>query len=213
MMSLEPTDRLHFIFATNNPGKVKEIKPLFESAGFELKSLADLGLSFEPEETGDTFLENAMIKAVETLEFLQQHGHDGFAVLADDSGLCINALGGQPGVDSANFMGRETPYEVRNSWIVQQLAQGSDRAAKFKCVIACAFDDGVVLSTEGEVHGEIAQTPAGEGGFGYDPVFYLPEYGKTMAELPLEEKNKISHRGLALKLMLEALKNENLTNQ
>jgi len=210
MMRLEcnknSIDRPMFLFATNNPGKVKEIKPLFESAGFELKSLADLGLSFEPEETGDTFLENAMIKAVETLEFLQKNGHDNFVVLADDSGLCINALGGDPGVDSANFMGRQTPYEVRNAWIVEQLASAADRAAKFKCVIACAFDDGMVLSTEGEIHGEIAQAPAGCGGFGYDPIFYLPEYGKTSAELSLEEKNKISHRGVALKLMIETLK-------
>ena len=201
-----------FVFATNNQGKMKEIKPIFEQAGIEIISLADLGLSFEAEEDGDTFEENAMQKAVETVDFLWENGYDDMAVLADDSGLCITALDGEPGVDSANFMGRETPYDVRNAHIIGQLNGKPDRSAKFVCVIACALPSGVMLTTIGEVHGEISAEPRGEGGFGYDPIFYLPDMGKTMAELTPAEKNGISHRAQALKLMIEALQDENIAD-
>ena len=197
------------IFATNNAGKMKEIKPMFEQAGIELLSLADLGLSFEPAEDGDTFEENAMQKAVETMDFLFDNGYEDMAVLADDSGLSITALGGKPGVDSANYMGREMPYEVRNAHLIAELGTDPDRTAKFMCVIACALPSGIMLTTVGEVHGEIATEPCGTGGFGYDPIFYLPSHNKTMAELSAPEKNSISHRGQALKLMLEALCDEN----
>jgi len=198
-----------YVFATNNAGKMKEIKPIFEQAGIELLWLADLGLLFVPEEDGDTFEENAMQKAVETVDFLYENGYDDMAVLADDSGLCITALGGEPGVDSANYMGRETPYEVRNAHIIGELDGKPDRTAKFMCVIACAYPDGVLMTTVGEIHGEIAAKPCGKGGFGFDTIFYLPDHGKTMAELTPAEKNKISHRGQALKLMIEAIRCEN----
>jgi len=194
-----------FVFATNNPGKVKEIQPIFAQANLSLKSLADFGLSFEAGEDGDTFEHNARQKATETLEFLQKNGHGNVAVIADDSGLCINAMGGLPGVDSANFMGRETPYNVRNAHIIDELQFSPVRAAKFVCIIACAFPCGKTITTTGEVHGHIAQKPMGSGGFGYDPIFYVPQYSKTMAELTPEEKNEISHRGQALKKMLEVL--------
>jgi len=199
---------MKYLFATNNPGKIKEIKTIFEAIGLEVITLSDLGLSFEPDEDGDTFEENAMQKAVETADFIFDNGLDDIAVLADDSGLCVTALNGEPGVDSANFMGRETPYEVRNAHIVNELANAADRSAKFMCVIACAFPNGVLLTTEGEVVGEIAAKPDGIGGFGYDPIFFLPDKGKTMAQLSASEKNDISHRGAALSLMLEALKDE-----
>ena len=205
-----------YVFATNNPGKVKEIKPIFEhafqNAGATLISLADLGLFLEPGEDGDSFKDNACQKALETLDFLRKNGHENMAVLADDSGLCITALGGEPGVDSANFMGRDTPYDVRNAHIISRLSNEADRTAKFMCVIACAYPNGKIITTTGEVHGEIAQSPGGKGGFGYDPIFFLPALGKTMAELSPEEKNKISHRGQALKSIIEALRNENTAN-
>lgn len=195
-----------YLIATNNQGKVKEIEPMFAKAGFSLKSLADFRLSFEPQEDGDTFEHNAIQKAQETLAFLQANGHTDIAVIADDSGLCIDGLGGMPGVDSANFMGRETPYELRNAHIIKQLQDTPVKTAKFVCVIACVFPCGKVITTTGEIHGHIATKPEGSGGFGYDPIFYVPEYGKTMANLTVEEKNKISHRGQGLEKMLKELK-------
>ena len=204
---------MKYLFATNNPGKVKEINAIFEASGLKVITLSDLGLSFEPAEDGDTFEENAMQKAVETVDFLFDNGFDDIAVLADDSGLCISALNGEPGVDSANFMGRETPYEIRNAHIISQLTDATDRTAKFVCIIACAFPNGVMLTTRGEICGEIATAPSGVGGFGFDPIFFLPEKGKTTAELSASEKNEISHRGIALKLMIEAIINEDFIDQ
>jgi len=206
-----------YLLATNNPGKVKEVQAIFERHGLKLISLSDLGLFFEPTETGTTFEENAIQKAVKTLEFLRRnscnpqtqntYGSDwgGIAVLADDSGLCIDALDGLPGVDSANYMGRETPYEVRNAHILQMLSNSQNRMAKFLCVIACAYPCGKIITTEGAIHGEIALAPCGDSGFGYDPIFYVPEYSKTTAELTMEVKNKVSHRGKALELMIRKL--------
>jgi len=195
------------LLATNNPGKVKEVQAVFNAHGSanKLISLADLGLFFEPTETGTTFEENAVQKATKTMEFLRKNGYENMPVLADDSGLCINALNNDPGVDSANFMGRETPYEVRNAHLISLLADKPNRTAKFVCVIAYAHPNGNVTTTEAAIHGEIAHEPSGQGGFGYDPIFYVPEYGKTSAELTMEEKNKISHRGKALGLMIGKL--------
>ena len=196
---------MKYVFATNNPGKVKEIQAVFAGTGIDIVSLADLGLFYEPPETGDTFEANAMQKATMTLDFLRQHGITDLPVLADDSGLCIDALGGEPGVDSANFMGRETPYSVRNAHLIAQLENAPNRAARFMCIIACAFPDGKVITTQGVMEGEIAHAPAGVGGFGFDPIFYLPAYDKTSAELSMEEKNKISHRGQGLARMIKEL--------
>ena len=196
---------MKYLFATNNPGKVKEIQAVFESTAFDVISLSGLGLFYEPTETGDTFEENAIQKATKTLNFLRENGYSNIAVLADDSGLCIEALNGEPGVDSANFMGRETPYEIRNAHLIAQLANAPNRKAKFVSIIACAYPNGEIITTKGEIHGEIAHTPSGTGGMGYDPIFYVPEYGKTTAELSMEEKNKISHRGKALGLMIRKL--------
>ena len=198
-----------FLFATNNPGKVKEIQAVFKGTGIEITSLAHLNLFYEPPETGNTFEANATQKATMTRDFLRENGITNLPVLADDSGLCIDALGGEPGVDSANFMGRETPYDVRNTHLIEALKDAKNRAARFVCVIACAFPDGSITTTTAAMEGEIAHAPVGAGGFGYDPIFYLPEYGKTSAELTLEEKNKISHRGQALALMIRKLTHEN----
>ena len=124
-------------------------------------------------------------------------------MLADDSGLVVDALNGEPGVHSARYMGEETSYEIKNRQIIRRLegAEGRDRSARFVCVIAAVLPDGTERKTEGTMEGVIAMEPAGEGGFGYDPILYLPEYGKTGAELTMEEKNAISHRGKALRAM------------
>ena len=203
---------MRYIFATNNPSKVKELKAMFEEAKLEMLSLADFGLSFEPTETGDTFEENATQKVTKTAQFLKENGIDceveNIAVLSDDSGLCIDALNGLPGVASANFMGRELPYTLRNSAIIDHMkdTKENERAARFVCVIACLFPCGKVETTNGTVEGQIAYEAKGENGFGYDPIFFVPKYGKTTAELSQEEKNKISHRGNALQAMIEKLK-------
>jgi len=197
---------MRLLLATNNLGKVKEIKPHVNKAlARDIISLADLGLFFEAAETGETFESNAVQKASETANFLCQQGHSDFIVIADDSGFCVEALGGEPGVDSANFMGRETPYEIRNEYIINEVNKSSNRRAKFMCVIACAFPSGEVVTTTGEVHGEVAQNPKGKNGFGYDPIFFVPALGKTMAELTPDEKSAISHRGQALNKMLDIL--------
>ena len=199
---------MRFLFATNNPGKVKEIKAIFEAAGLDFLSLADLGLSFEPTETGSSFEENAIQKATKTIKFLCENGvEQDIAVLSDDSGLCIDSLGGIPGVDSANFMGRETPYSVRNNHIVDILSDmpKTMRIARFTCVIACVWPDGRMQTTKGSIEGLITP-PQGDSGFGYDPIFFVPEFGKTMAMLTQEEKNSISHRGRALGEMIKLLR-------
>jgi XTP/dITP diphosphohydrolase len=205
---------MKLLFATNNPGKVKELKQMSQSEGMELLTLSDLGsrgsqpLVFVPDETGATFEENAVQKARETANFLAENGYKNFAVLADDSGLEIDALDGKPGVDSALFVGRETPYTIRNAKILDDMKNvpNAQRTARFICVIACVLPSGENLTTRAALEGVISHAPKGENGFGYDPIFYLPEHGKTTAELSQEEKNKLSHRGLAFNKMLEVLK-------
>lgn len=204
---------LEYLLATNNPNKVVEIQKIFDTHQLKITSLAALGLFFEAQEPWDTFEKNAMEKAQRTQEFLNQHGHHHLAVIADDSGLAIDALEGLPGVDSANYMGRQTPYAKRNAHLVQLVDQKAPhhpngRLARFVSVMACVFPPGAgqpPLITRGEVEGHIATAPQGEGGFGYDPIFYLPAFGKTMAQLSLEEKNTISHRGQALSKLLASL--------
>jgi len=207
---------MKYLFATNNKNKVKELK--LSLAGLEIISLAELGLFFEPAETGSTFEENAIQKVTETARFLKENGHDpqkeNIAVLSDDSGLCVDFMGGLPGVDSANFMGRETPYEIRNNHIISKLngVLEHERTARFVCIIACLFPNGEIKTTKGVIEGLITHEIKGENGFGYDPIFYVPKYGKTTAEINPEEKNKISHRGMALKEMVGFL-NENISSK
>ena len=194
-----------FVLATNNPGKVLEIKHLFDEAGLSLISPADLGIKISPEETGKTFEENSGIKAWQTYRLLKEMRHDSYGVVADDSGFEVDALGGLPGVDSALYLGENTSYEVRNASILKELDFGQKRTARFVCVITCILPNGEVKTVRSEVVGEVAASAKGHNGFGYDPIFYLPEYGKTMAELNLDEKSEISHRGNALKLLFEKL--------
>lgn len=194
-----------FVFATNNPNKKAEIMPLFREAGLCLCSPAEYGVIVLPGETGNTFHENAEIKAVETFCALNGKGITGNHVFADDSGFEVEALGGLPGVDSALFLGEGTSYEVRNEYILREMENAENRRCRFVCVICHVLPSGEAHFYLDEVVGEVAKKACGTGGFGYDPIFYLPEYGKTMAELDMDEKNKQSHRGKAIRKFIEAV--------
>jgi len=198
---------MRYVFATNNPGKARELKGIFQESGLELLTLSDLNLSLSPAETGTTFEENALIKAEETAAFLRSHGHSDVVVLADDSGIEIDAMNGLPGVDSALYMGADTPFEVRFNQILQNLTNTPDeqRTARFVCVITCVLPDNKTLTTRAELVGKVAHKIQGVNGFGYDPILYLPDYGKTVAELTQEEKNEISHRSQATRQILMLL--------
>lgn len=192
------------IFATGNEGKMREVRMILGDLGIQVVSMKEAGVTAEAEENGTTFEENAIIKAKEIME------KTGEIVLADDSGLEVDALGGEPGIYSARYMGHDTSYHIKNNSLIERLEgkTGEERSARFVCAIAACFPDGRVLTTRGTMEGQIGYEEKGENGFGYDPVFYLPEYQCYSAELPLEEKNKLSHRGKALRLMKEALQKE-----
>lgn len=190
------------IFATSNEGKMKEIREILKNLDVELLSLKEAGLNIDIEENGSTFEENAIIKASQIMELT------GEIVLADDSGLEVDYLDKAPGVYSARFLGEDTPYIIKNQHIIDQLADAKEeeRSARFVCVIACAIPDREVLTRRGTIEGYIAKQISGDHGFGYDPIFYVPEYGCTTAEMLPELKNRISHRGKALRAMKEELK-------
>lgn len=185
---------MRFILASNNEKKLRELKAILDGMGAEVLSQSEAGLTLEAEETGSTFEENAFIKAQAACRAL------GEPAIADDSGLVVEALGGAPGVYSARYGGDACKTDSeRTAFLLKNMEGRNDRRAKFVSCIACVFPNGDRLCAMGECHGEIAASPRGEGGFGYDPVFLLPS-GKTMAELAPEEKNKLSHRGRALKI-------------
>ena len=189
------------IFATGNEGKMKEVRMILEDLGLPVLSLKDAGITADVEENGTTFEENAQIKAKAIMEMT------GALVLADDSGLEVDALDKEPGIYSARYMGENTSYRIKNQIILDRLHGVPDivRSARFVCVIAAAFPDGTIETRRATIEGRIAQEPAGENGFGYDPIFYLPDRGKTTAQLSAEEKNEISHRGKALRQIKEIL--------
>lgn len=190
------------IFATGNPGKVKEIDEILKDLGLEVQTMKEAGFDPEIEEDGETLRENALIKvrAIGPVEDA--------VVMSDDSGLFIHALNGGPGIHSARFMGAGAPYPVKHAAVLRLMKdlKGEERAAHFACNVAMLFPDGEEYVTEGRLDGLISEEPRGEGGFGYDPIFYLPERGMTNAELPEGEKNKISHRFKALSAAKEILK-------
>lgn len=191
------------IVATGNEGKMKEFRQILQGEDIVFSSLKDEGLqNVEIVEDGSTFEENALIKARKISEITGQ------IVLADDSGLEVDALDKAPGIYSARYMGEDTPYTVKNNHIIELLkdVEGEDRSARFVCVIACVFPDGRSFTCRGVVEGQIGYSEKGENGFGYDPIFYVPELGCTTAELPPEGKNKISHRGRALTAMYDKMK-------
>lgn len=185
------------IFATGNEGKMREIREILKDLSMKILSMKEAGADLNIVEDGSTFLENAEIKARAVWE------KTGGIVLADDSGLVIDCLNGEPGIYSARYMGEDTSYEIKNQNLLNRAAKarGDERSARFVCSIAAVLPDGNVLHTEETMEGILADNPAGEEGFGYDPIFYLPEFQKTAAELTMEEKNKISHRGKALDAM------------
>jgi len=186
------------ILATNNADKVREIREMLAGGDIEILPLKEAGIDIDIEETGTTFEENALIKARAICKMT------GKPALADDSGLCVDYLDGAPGVYSSRFMGEDTPYSEKNAAIIEKLegVEGEERAAAFKCCMAFVLPDGKEFVTMGEMKGVIADKPAGENGFGYDPIVYLPEYGRTSAQLSPDEKNAISHRGEALRKMV-----------
>ena len=184
--------------ATNNPSKLREIRAILGGFFDEALSLSDLGIDIDIEETGTTLTENALIKA-RTIRDLT-----GLPALADDSGLMVDALGGAPGVYSARYAGEEHDDKKNNALLLKNL-EGKPRDAKFCSVIALCYPDGRELTAEGSVRGVILEEERGTGGFGYDPLFFSPELGKTFAEATPEQKNSVSHRSRALRAMLELL--------
>jgi XTP/dITP diphosphohydrolase len=194
------------LLATNNKGKVREYKHMLKDLPFVLVSLAELGINTEVDEVGKTLEENARLKAT-TLARESQ-----LLTLADDSGLEVDALGGEPGRLSARYAGEGASDRDRVEYLLSRLKDVPEekRAARFRCVIALAQPDGEVELCQGECKGVIALEPRGEAGFGYDPIFYLPELGKTMAELTLEEKNRVSHRGQAAREAIKLLRRKYL---
>lgn len=194
------------IFATGNENKMKEIREILGALPLEILSMKEAGVSADIVEDGKTFEENALIKARAICKLA------GEMVLADDSGLEIDYLNKEPGIYSARYMGEDTSYHIKNKSLIDRLegVQDEKRTARFVCAIAAVFPDGKELVVRGTVEGIIGYEEKGENGFGYDPIFYLPERGCTTAELPPEEKNSISHRGNALRLMKELLERERL---
>lgn len=192
---------MKLIFATGNENKMREIREILAGRGYEILSMKEAGIDIDVEENGKTFSENALIKARAISE------ESGELVLADDSGLEIDALGGEPGIYSARYMGHDTSYVEKNNNLIQRLEGVPDekRTARFVCAMAAVFPDGREEVVVGTMEGRIGYEIAGENGFGYDPIFYLPEYGKTSAEISPEEKNAISHRGKALRAIAELL--------
>ncbi len=188
---------MKIIFATGNQGKLREVRAIVADLGIEVESMKDAGIDVDIVEDGKTFAENALIKARTVCKAC------GEVTMSDDSGLEIDALGGEPGIYSARYMGEDTSYHIKNMNLVERLEGVPDekRTARFVCAIACVFPDGRELICRETFEGRIGYEEKGENGFGYDPIFYVPEKGCYSAELSPEEKNAISHRGKALRAM------------
>ena len=192
------------IFATGNQDKMREIREILSEPGMEILSMKEAGIELDIVEDGTSFEENAMIKASALAKSIQEKYT---AVMADDSGLEIDYLNKEPGVYSARYMGEDTSYEIKNQKLIKRLegVPKEQRTARFVCAIAAVFPDGTSCVTRGTIEGYIGWEPAGENGFGYDPIFYVEEYQCSTAQLPPEQKNQLSHRGKALRAMREKL--------
>lgn len=192
---------MKIIFATGNKNKLREVREILEGLDLEVVSMKEAGIDVDIVEDGKTFAENALIKARAVCKA------SGEVTMADDSGLVVDALGGEPGIYSARWMGEDTSYTIKNAAIIERLAGVPDeeRSARFICAIACVYPDGTEDVTEAPYEGRIGYEAKGENGFGYDPIFYVPEKGQYSAELSPEEKNAISHRGKALRAMRDKL--------
>lgn len=189
---------MQFVLASHNLKKLREMRDILGGLGVDIVPLPEGAPT--PEETGGTFEENARIKALSAAQYT------GLPALADDSGLCVDALGGAPGVYSARFC--EGTDADRNALLLQKMAHETNRACRFVCAVACVQPDGQGFTVRGECEGELLHQAQGQGGFGYDPLFYVPAYGCTFAELPAGQKNEISHRGRALRRLAQALAQE-----
>lgn len=200
---------MKIIFATGNQGKIREVKEILGDQ-VEVLTMKEAGVDCDPEENGSTFTENAYIKARAVREKCKASGNKELMdciVMADDSGLEIDAMPGELGVKSARFMGHDTSYDIKNQAILDRMKDVpvEKRGARFVCAIAAILPDGRELDTKGVMEGQIGYEISGNGGFGYDPIFYLPEYQASSADISAEEKNRISHRGQALRQMKELL--------
>lgn len=191
---------MKFILASQNRHKLSEMQSILERHGIEVVLQSDVGLKVDVEETGTTFAENAMLKAKAVM------AASGLPAIADDSGICVDALNGAPGVYSARYGGEGLDDVGRYQLLLQNLRGAGSRTAHFTSAIACAFPNGDTLEAEGICPGTIAYAPQGDGGFGYDPIFFLPELRKTYAQLTAEEKAAVSHRGKALAILDEKLR-------
>ena len=190
---------MKLVLASKNVKKLKEMNDILSGLGIEVCLQSDVGVDVDVEETGTTFEENSLLKAKAVMEA------SGLPAVADDSGLCVDALNGAPGVYSARYGGEDLDDTMRYKMLLANMPRGAARTAKFVSVITCCFPNGDVITARGECPGTIAFAPMGEGGFGYDPVFFLPKLKKTFAQLSPEEKNAISHRGKALAEFAEKL--------
>ena len=195
------------IFATGNKGKIKEIQMILADLGVEVITMKEAGIDVDIVEDGKTYEENALIKTRAVAAECRTLGLEA-VVMADDSGLEIDYLNNEPGIYSARYLGEDTSYRIKNANLIERLNGVADeeRGARFVCAIAAVLPDGKELTTRGIIEGRIGYEERGSNGFGYDPIFYVPKFGKTTAELTEEEKNQVSHRGNALKLMKEELK-------
>lgn len=197
------------VLATHNKGKIREFQVALAEIGLEGIPVSDIVNIEEPEETGQTFTENAILKATFYMKAC------GLPCLADDSGLAVRALNGAPGIYSARYAGLHANDAANNAKLMEDLSSVTAldaRDGKYVCALAIVYPNDTIVTAEGYCEGLLLEAPKGEGGFGYDPYFYLPDYKKTMAELPLEEKNHISHRGKALALLMEKLQYESNWN-
>ncbi|MCR5000093.1 MAG: XTP/dITP diphosphatase [Lachnospiraceae bacterium] len=193
------------ILATGNQNKVREVRQILDGLDLDVRTMKEEGIASNPEETGTTFEENAMIKAQAIADLAKDA-----IVLADDSGLEIDYLGGEPGIYSARYLGEDTSYDIKNAKLIERLdgVPKEDRTARFVCAMACILPNGKSFTTRGTIEGYIGWEPAGENGFGYDPIFYVDEYGCSTAQMTAEQKNAISHRGNALRALRLELEKE-----
>ncbi|MBR5897585.1 MAG: RdgB/HAM1 family non-canonical purine NTP pyrophosphatase [Lachnospiraceae bacterium] len=200
---------MNVIFATANKDKMAEIREILDGMHVvsSVQSMKEAGIDIDIEENGETFEENAMIKARAVFDAAREKGLENILVLADDSGLCVEALGGEPGIYSARYMGKDTSYRIKNANLIERVNKEGhgNRNAQFVCCIAAVFPDGSEKVVRGVVDGEIADKEYGENGFGFDPIFYVPRLHCTTAQLKPEEKHAISHRGNALRMMRKVI--------
>ena len=194
---------MNVVLASRNPHKLVEIRQITDKFGFELILQSELGVDIDVEETGSTFEENSLIKAKAVMEAT------GLPAIADDSGIAVDALNGEPGIYSARYGFDESLDDYGRMMLLLKNTEhvpDGQRQAKFVCVITFVTPEGDVIQARGEIHGELTREPRGENGFGYDPIFYYPPFGQTTAEIPAERKNRVSHRGNALRILNEKLK-------